>query len=302
MAYHPNFDKHDINYYNGTENFQNGHDHHFKNGTGTGKNEVTYKKRLTYLDDAHAAKTLRKRNPHVKLILMTCDPIRRSYLDFSDVLRSKLIPFEKIWQNYYPEGYIEDDKVKVPKFQKLVDDSLEKIEKQKEILRGDQFVRWIRHIYTHSPELSVVTNSLYMLHLKEWLKIGFKKDQIMIINGDELRKHPAEIISEVQDFMKLEKVIKEENFVRKKERSPIICFQRDKKTKKDCSIFTPRSNSPVYPMDLIKKLNSFFKPYNDQLLDLTGEDLGVNLQKRNFTELEEESIRNRLKKIHFGKK
>ena len=40
---------------------------------------------------------------------------------------------------------------------------------------------------------------MYMVHIKEWLEIGFKKDQMMIINGEELITNPAKIILEAQD-------------------------------------------------------------------------------------------------------
>ena len=49
-------------------------------------------------------------------------------------------------------------------------------------------------------------------------------DQIMVINGQDLWRNPAKTISAVQDFMNLEQVIKEENFVtirKRKKRSEI---------------------------------------------------------------------------------
>ena len=126
------------------------------------------------------------------------------------VQRSKRKLFESIWKKYYPDGDIEDDKAIVSEFQKLVDDSLEMIELHKNILHGELSVDWIRTVirydlyimmftlfvthslwfidfdsnfefqshFSHSPELSVVTNSLYMLHLKKWLKAGFKKGKV----------------------------------------------------------------------------------------------------------------------------
>ena len=45
----------------------------------------------------------------------------------------------------------------------------------------------------------------------------------MVINGDQLRRNPSEVISAVQDFMNLEQVIKEENFVTVRKSSDILC-------------------------------------------------------------------------------
>ena len=95
----------------------------------------------------------------------------------------------------------------------------------------------------------------------------------MVINGDQLRSNPAEIISAVEDFMNLEQVIKTENFIYNRENGklPKICFQKDENSRKDCSIITSSNRRPIYPRALVKKVNSFFKPYNDEFLDWTGE-------------------------------
>ena len=94
----------------------------------------------------------------------------------------------------------------------------------------------------------------------------------MVINGDQLRRNPSEVITAVQDFMNLEQVIKIENFVYDRENGKIqnICFQKDENARKECSISTSSNRRPVYPQALVKKLNSFFKPYNDEFLDWTG--------------------------------
>ena len=56
----------------------------------------------------------------------------------------------------------------------------------------------------------------------------------MVINGDQLRRNPSEVISAVQDFMNLEQVIKIENFVydRKNGKIQNICFQKDENARK----------------------------------------------------------------------
>ena len=48
-------------------------------------------------------------------------------------------------------------------------------------------------------------------------------------------------------------------------------------------------NTPaVYPVPLIKKLNAFFKPFNDELSKWTENEieLGVNIRKRNSSALQ----------------
>ena len=44
---------------------------------------------------------------------------------------------------------------------------------------------------------------------------------MMIINGEELITNPAKIILEAQDFMNLEPIIKDENFIFDKEKGTV---------------------------------------------------------------------------------
>ena len=44
---------------------------------------------------------------------------------------------------------------------------------------------------------------------------------MMIINGEELIKNPSKIILEAQDFMNLDPIIKEENFIFDKEKGTV---------------------------------------------------------------------------------
>ena len=49
--------------------------------------------------------------------------------------------------------------------------------------------------------------------MKNWLDAGFTRDQMLILNGEELIANPSKVILKAQDFMGLEPMIKEENFV-----------------------------------------------------------------------------------------
>ena len=49
--------------------------------------------------------------------------------------------------------------------------------------------------------------------MKNWIKAGFRRDQMLILNGEELIANPTKVILKAQDFMGLEPLIKEQNFV-----------------------------------------------------------------------------------------
>lgn len=62
--------------------------------------------------------------------------------------------------------------------------------------------------------------------MKNWIKAGFKRSQMLIINGEELIANPAKVILQAQDFMGLQPLIKEDNFIFDKEKGKSYIFSR----------------------------------------------------------------------------
>lgn len=78
----------------------------------------------------------------------------------------------------------------------------------------------------------LISSGLYSLHLKSWYN-SFNKDQIMIINGEDLINQPGEIIVEIEDFLNVEKYITEENFIYDKKQG-FYCIITEENPKKFC--------------------------------------------------------------------
>ena len=76
---------------------------------------------------------------------------------------------------------------------------------------------------SHDPKASIISDGLYSIHIKEWLKYGFNQSQILIINGEEFSLNPSKIILAVQHFIGLAPVIKEENF-KLNDDNGLLCF------------------------------------------------------------------------------
>ena len=108
------------------------------------------------------------------------------------------------------------DDLRLAAFDRIVSEAILEIKTKRRDLSEDDFIRWIR------SKPSIITNGLYSIHINEWLKIGFKRSQMLIINGDEFNLNPSRTIREIQLFMGLEPIIKEDNFRIKNEQS--LCF------------------------------------------------------------------------------
>lgn len=56
---------------------------------------------------------------------------------------------------------------------------------------------WVQNVHKEQVEASILTNGLYWVHLKNWIRAGFKREQMLILNGEELIANPAKVILRV---------------------------------------------------------------------------------------------------------
>ncbi|CAG5095959.1 Oidioi.mRNA.OKI2018_I69.XSR.g14415.t1.cds [Oikopleura dioica] len=73
-------------------------------------------------------------------------------------------------------------------------------------------------------EATVLTNGLYSIHLDNWLRAGFQKPQILIINGEELIKNPSKAVIEAQEFLNIPVILTSKNFVLDEEKQ-FFCYR-----------------------------------------------------------------------------
>ena len=105
----------------------------------------------------------------MKIIMIFCDPIKRLKSDFMHVPLTKE-PHNEIVGRFGRVG-------------SFVDAYLPDI-KNKLSIHGEKY---ITDIYKHDIVNSLFTNSIYVHHLKHWLKF-FPKEQILILDGEEILK------------------------------------------------------------------------------------------------------------------
>ena len=143
-------------------------------------------------------------NAYTKIILIICDPVLRAFSEFSQSFRR--IPAANI-----PHGKNEDD-LRLAEFDKSISDAILEIDAKKRELSEDGFIQWIRNAKSKNPKVSILSSGMYFLHISEWLNVGFKRSQMLILNGDEFLSNPARTIKEIQKFMDLKPIITEDNF------------------------------------------------------------------------------------------
>lgn len=72
-------------------------------------------------------------------------------------------------------------------------------------------IKAFQSLLHENEELTLITNGLYYLHLKNWL-LHFSLEQMLMVNGEELLIRPWNVIKEIQDFLEIPRLIIESNF------------------------------------------------------------------------------------------
>ncbi|CAG4989114.1 unnamed protein product [Parnassius apollo] len=112
--------------------------------------------------------------------------------------------------------------------------------------------------------------SLYHAYLLRWLEV-FPREQILVVNGDQLIEDPVPQLRRIEKFLGLEHKIGRKNFYFN-ETKGFYCLRND--TTDKCLRETKGRKHPRVDPAVVTKLRKFFIQHNQRFYDLVGEDLG----------------------------
>ena len=121
----------------------------------------------------------------------------------------------------YQKSPEDDEDSRLTGFENFAEDYIKISNDYKTSTSEGEWETWIQNIHDEKVEASILSNGLYWVHMKNWLKAGFKRSQMLIINGEELIANPAKVILQAQDFMGLQPLIKEDNFIFDKDKGRV---------------------------------------------------------------------------------
>nr|XP_039251128.1 heparan sulfate glucosamine 3-O-sulfotransferase 6-like [Styela clava] len=227
------------------------------------KDEITMEKTPKYFVTEWVPERIHKfyasQSIRPKFILTLCNPIDRFYSEFVHVYTGKTYNItRKIKKN--------------PTVAELVHELTENVSSTlNEIVRSNNlssnhkhvaFTQFIRNNY----EASLLTNGFYMFHLSRWLRY-FSKDQLLIVNGEEIIKRPWNVIEKIQDFLGVDKIITKKDFFYNNEKG-FYCVHSclgDNKGRTRSLSLEKRSPFPLLTLDDRITLRKFYEPLNDAL-------------------------------------
>ena len=140
--------------------------------------------------------------------------------------------------------------------------------------------------YYSNKDLSplMITTGLYFFHMKRWMK-HFNQGNLLIIDGERFLRDPGSIIEEVQDFLRLPKLIWKEDFAINPQ-TGYFCYLKITKEywmqqiseyavldSLQCLNDTTKGRTRKKSHDELSEstlvqLRNFYKPYNDQFFNL----------------------------------
>ena len=127
---------------------------------------------------------------------------------------------------------------------------------------------------TVNSHTSEINKSMYDVHYERWLK-WFKKEQILIVNGEELITHPVTELSKVEAFLNLSHYFTKEMFIFNKEKG-FYCWKtlngrtNRAKTRMKCLGSSKGREHPTVSEDTLDKIRKFLKPHAERFCSLAA--------------------------------
>ncbi|KAH3847600.1 heparan sulfate glucosamine 3-O-sulfotransferase 5-like [Dreissena polymorpha] len=220
----------EMHFFNNDENYEKGYDWYRKYMPFSFPSDITIEKTPRYFISESAAERIRKFNSSAKLIVIFRNPTTRVISDYTQVYQNKL-----------------ERNKSIDRFEDLVIS-----ERTGRVNTGYKAVRI----------------SMYYYHMTKWLHF-FERDQIHVVNGDNLIDNPLEEIRKVETFLGLQNLVTESNVYFNETRG-FFCMQSDDKQQHCLGAKKGRKHPAIDPI-IVKKMNNFYRPYNKKLFQMIGQ-------------------------------
>nr|XP_039251084.1 heparan sulfate glucosamine 3-O-sulfotransferase 6-like [Styela clava] len=224
--------------------------------------EIVMEKSPSYFWRYGIAKKMHKIMPDLKIIVILCNPIQRALSSFA---------MEQTYKRMTPTT-----------FDAFVEGQL---------VRPTDNKHNLERLNSNNNEWKkLIDDGKYLRPIKKWLEEF--RGSMYIINGDEFINDPATVIEDLQDFFKIPKLIRREDFIRSKV-TGMFCVNRWWRKEISINQTLFKSNSTVYCLKSNKGrtrskaalpeftmsnytrnlLTNYFQPHNKKLYNLLGRRL-----------------------------
>ncbi|CAD1470414.1 unnamed protein product, partial [Heterotrigona itama] len=198
---------------------------------------------------------IRAMNASVKLLLIVREPVTRAISDYTQ-LRTHAATASTLTNGTPRSVQQQPQQQQQQQQQQQTSRSFEEL-----VIRPDGSIN-----ESYRP----VAISLYHTYMHRWLEV-FSREQILIVNGDQLIEDPVPQLRRIEKFLGLEPRIGRHNFYFNHTKG-FYCL-RNETSEKCLKESKGRRHPRVSPL-VVTKLRRFFNEHNQRFYELVGEDLG----------------------------
>ncbi|KAK3878496.1 hypothetical protein Pcinc_016882 [Petrolisthes cinctipes] len=230
---HPHVQKNgmEMHFFDDDERYANGLEWYRKKMPYSFDNQVTIEKTPSYFISREAPARIRAMNKTIKLLLIVREPATRVLSDYAQIMDTKL-------------------------------------------RKGKQVAPFHKKVLTADGEVNdgfkAIQISQYAVHVLRWLR-EFPREQIHIIDGDNLIIDPYTEIDKVQRFLQLPRHIHPDNFYFN-ETKGFYCMRNE--TFQKCLAGAKGRPHPRVDPVVMSHLRKFFTPFNEQFYEMVGHNFG----------------------------
>ncbi|XP_030837633.1 heparan sulfate glucosamine 3-O-sulfotransferase 3A1-like isoform X1 [Strongylocentrotus purpuratus] len=207
------------------------------------KHQVTMEKTPSYIFEKDTPARIKELMPETKFIVMIRDPIVRAV---SDYLHQQRIAHPRFFIPRIVKPGNEPDVYLNATFEGSV------IKPNGEV----------------NTDNSILSHSAYVLYLKKWIEL-FPRHQFLAIDGDEFVKNPLPVLHQVESFLGIPNYFNEK-IIYFDEQKGFFCMSKRRGSGTVCRGDNKGRPHPNVDEDVIRRLRSYFRPYNIQLENMLG--------------------------------
>jgi len=225
-------------FFDRTQNYANGFDWYLNLQPAVNPTTKVFDKTPSYMSDPIIPERIYKYNPDAKLIFVLCEPLHRTLSHYlhavflSQIKDNKKLAAEnkvQIDQSFTPERSFF---AKMNSYNEVIQDGLDVLLEANEDLADK--VNNVDREFTEYKELreaiyrflstpanygsmlyapvEIITRGAYAYHIQRYLK-WFPRDNMLIINSNDLKYDPVEVLRLTQEFMGVPIAVDAKNFV-----------------------------------------------------------------------------------------
>jgi len=196
---------------------------------------------------------VRNFNRTMKMIMVTCDPVRRSLSDFVHLHRNDDPPLEK------------------GAFEAKLEPTLTRMETELAEIRAEEPEVWFDKVYRMYKDRTnwfnftdtysnLIINGAYSLYYRRWME-NFDASQLLVIDGTDMIKQPWVSAQQAQAFVGVREVVTEQNFIFNEE-TGYYCYMPPNDSTKYCLTET-KPASKTMTQEFADRLHAFYQNFTD---------------------------------------